>query len=179
MAAAEVFADVGYAGASVEAIVNKAEMSRRTFYEHFDDLGGVLLAVHDGSAAIARRLVDSAMEAQATPLERIRGGIEAFLVLLADNANLARVLFREVRAAGPQYEKRRDALLRHFSARVLDELAAAHAAGDLARAPDELTVYAVVCAVEAVAMRFIERGQAAKATSATPALVHLATSPFR
>ena len=178
LAATEVFAEKGYAGASVEAIVQSAGMSRRTFYEHFDDLGAVLLNVHDGSAAIALRLVSAAMEAQADPIERLRAGIDAFLTLIAANATLARVLFREVRSAGPQYEKRRDALLRQFATRVKAALTEAHARKQIARAPDELTVYAVTCAIEAVGMRFVERGEERKAESAVPVLLHLATSPF-
>jgi enolase len=37
-AAAHVFAEKGWAEATVETIVTRAGMSRRTFYEHFDDL---------------------------------------------------------------------------------------------------------------------------------------------
>src|SRR5687768_14436637 len=56
-AAAEMFADKGYAGATVEGIVSRAGMSRRTFYEHFADLGDALLKLHDHAASLAYHFV--------------------------------------------------------------------------------------------------------------------------
>ncbi len=178
LAATEVFASEGYAGASVEAICSRVSMSRRTFYEHFDDLRAVLLDVHDASARVAMRLVSQAISAEKDPLDQVRAGISAFLTLVAANGSLARVLFREVRAAGPQYEKRRESLEDKFAKLVSTSLAAAHAAGALRLPPDETTVFAIVAAIEAVGMRHVERGIEARLVEAVPALHKLAISAF-
>src|SRR5438128_6543374 len=84
-AAAAVFARVGYAEASAEAISREAGMSKATFYEHFANKEECILALFDAAAGqlgesvrtsvgIATSLGDSS-----TAEERIGGGIRAFL----------------------------------------------------------------------------------------------------
>ena len=50
-AAATVFARVGYAEASAEAIGREAGMSKATFYEHFANKEECILALFDEAAA--------------------------------------------------------------------------------------------------------------------------------
>ncbi len=178
-AAIEVFAERGFAGASVEAIVDHTGMSRRTFYEHFDGLEGILREVHARSAAFALRMVEGAMGAARGPLAAIEAGIDAFLTLAGTNGGLARVLFREVRAAGPHYERRRTELLERFGAMLARAVERAHEDGDLARGPDEVTIYALTAAIEEVALRYVERRQEARLDEARPALTRLVVSAFR
>ena len=178
-AAVEVFAERGFAGASVEAIIEIAGMSRRTFYEHFDGLAGVLKEVHARSAKIALSAVAGAMRDVADPVARVEAGIAAFLALAGANAGLARVLFREVRSAGPQYERRREELLEEFGGMLRVALRDAHAEGRIARAPDELTVFAVTASIEAVALRYVERGEEERIAEALPALARVVLQAFR
>src|SRR3954467_9696688 len=60
-AAGHVFAEVGWADATVEAIVSRAGMSRRTFYEHFEDLGECLRVFHQKATRRAFRAVEMAV----------------------------------------------------------------------------------------------------------------------
>src|SRR5580693_4874172 len=113
-AAAGVFAARGYARATVAAICERSGMSRRTFYEHFDDLKDALLEIHEESARIAYSYVESRVLATTDPLEGVHTGVEAFLQVLAFHGDVARVVFREVRALGPRYEARRQAELARF-----------------------------------------------------------------
>src|ERR671925_2451293 len=46
-AASAVFAGVGYADATAEAIAREAGMSKATFYEHFDNKEDCIIALHD------------------------------------------------------------------------------------------------------------------------------------
>src|SRR4051812_23338610 len=48
-AAAAVFARVGYAEATAEAIAREAGMSKATFYEHFDNKEDCILALFDSA----------------------------------------------------------------------------------------------------------------------------------
>src|ERR671922_3114980 len=50
-AAGAVFASVGYADASAEAIAREAGMSKATFYEHFDNKEDCIIALHDDATA--------------------------------------------------------------------------------------------------------------------------------
>ena len=52
-AAADVFARVGYADASAEAISREAGMSKATFYEHFNNKEDCIIALFDAAVAAA------------------------------------------------------------------------------------------------------------------------------
>jgi len=175
--AAKVFAGTGYAHASVEAIVQDAGMSRRTFYEHFDDLRDVLFKLHERSAKFAVAFVRVAIESAPDPIAGVEAGIRAFLHLSATQADLARVLFREVRASGEDH--RREALEDEFAKMLLVALRQAHERGDLAVAPDPLAVTAIVGAIETVAMRLVEHGHEADLRDAAPTLLRLTLNTFR
>lgn len=180
-AAAEVFSTRGFAGASVEMVVERAGMSRRTFYQHFDDLQDVLLKVHDRSASLAYRFVEAAVRSvdENDPVSQLGAGITAFLGIVAQYADLARVVFREVRAAGPEHELRRDVVLGRYVTLLFERLSAAHARGAIARPPDELTLYTLVSGMESVAMRYVARHEEARVLEAAPTLVALLLAAFR
>ncbi len=177
-AATQIFAKKGYAGASVEAIISEVGMSRRTFYEHFDDLLAILLAVHDGSARIATRLVEQSMNPEDAPLDRVAAGIHALLTLVTENGNLARVLFREVRAAGPKYELRRERLLASFGAMLARAIDEAHERGHLARKSDPVSIVALTAAVEAVGMRYVDHGEKLELREAVRGLMRMLRGAF-
>src|ERR671912_1104060 len=50
-AAGAVFAHVGYADATAEAIAREAGMSKATFYEHFDNKEDCIVALHDDATS--------------------------------------------------------------------------------------------------------------------------------
>src|SRR3954453_3144850 len=60
-AAAAVFARVGYADASAEAIAREAGMSKATFYEHFANKEACILALFYESATEIRRGMEGVM----------------------------------------------------------------------------------------------------------------------
>ena len=168
-AATLVFTRHGYAGASVEAIVREAGVSRRTYYEHFDDLPDALAAVHDAAGKAAIRVVDEQIEHAHTD-ERLELGIRALLTLIASNPGLARVLFVEARLAGKHFEARQDKLRAHFAAVLEETLRAEHAR------PDKLAVIAVVAGIEAVGGR-VDDMSLDEATAAMVRLARAACTP--
>jgi len=175
--AAKVFAGTGYARASVEAIIKDAGMSRRTFYEHFDDLRDVLLKLHERTARFAIAFVRGAIESAPDPIAGVEAGIRAFLHLTATHVDLARVLFREVRASGDDY--RREALEDEFAKILLVALRQAHERGDLAVRPEPLAVTALVGAIETMAMRLVEHGSEEELREAAPTLLRMTLNAFR
>ncbi len=178
-AASEVFAARGFAGASVEAIVERAGMSRKTFYEHFTDLRDVLLKLHDRSASLAFRFVEASVRSEDDPVAQIRAGVRAFLGIVAEFGDLSRVVFREVRAAGPEYEVHREAVLARYVALLFERLSEAYTRKQIARPPDELTLYALVAGLESVAMRYVTRREEARVTEAVEPLTGLVLRAFR
>lgn len=178
-AAGHVFAEVGWADATVEAIVSRAGMSRRTFYEHFADLRDCLRIFHQKATRRAFRAVEMAVaNAPESPGERLRMGVAGFLGGIVAFPHVARVIFRVVRAAGPEFEAVHEEMINRFVKLFYDGLAAAYALGRLTVPPDDLRVFAIVSAMEAVAMRFVIRGEEAKAMDAAPVFVDMVERAF-
>src|SRR5512133_2841717 len=71
-AAATVFARVGYAEASAEAIARAAGMSKATFYEHFANKEECILALFDEAATeVTRALVNAPVDDSGTYEDRV------------------------------------------------------------------------------------------------------------
>jgi AcrR family transcriptional regulator len=175
-AAAEVFASRGFAAASVDQIIRRVRMSRRTFYEHFRDLKHALYEVSEVGGKQLFENVDAAIRSQTHPVAKVREGIIAFLTTLQVSAPLARVVYHEIRAAGPETAIRHDAMRSRFVSMWMEGLRRAYEAGYARRLPDEVTVYALTAAIEAVALRYIDRGEEDRVLEAVPSLVGLAIS---
>ena len=115
-AAAAVFARVGYADASAEAISREAGMSKATFYEHFANKEECILALFDEAATeVTRALVNASPDAATSYEERVRGGVRAFLEILAQYPDMSQTLLVEIIGAGPRAAERRDAILDLFA----------------------------------------------------------------
>jgi AcrR family transcriptional regulator len=148
-AAAAVFARVGYADATAEAIAREAGMSKATFYEHFDNKEDCILALFDTATEM---LLTAMGSARATDEERAvardmpghyRAAISALLEVIAAHQSMAQTLLVEIIGAGPRAMERRDALITAL-ARFIDERnaeeAEAGAAPRLASLEDSVAV---------------------------------------
>jgi AcrR family transcriptional regulator len=178
-AAAEIFGASGYAGASVEAIVSRVGMSRRTFYEHFDDLDDVLLQLAEFGADALYEEVQARTATVEDPVEKLRLAVQAFLETVAARGAVARVIFQEMRAAGPKFAARHHAVLQRFAALLSEGVADAYARGAVSRPPDDITAFALIAGMEAVGLEYVRRGQEGRALEAAPALVELIYRAFR
>jgi AcrR family transcriptional regulator len=116
-AAAAVFARVGYAEATAEAISREAGMSKATFYEHFANKEECILALFDEAATEIMRAMGQASDAQgyASYEERVSAGVHAFLQTLASYPEEAQTLLVQIIGAGPRAAARRDAILEAFA----------------------------------------------------------------
>jgi AcrR family transcriptional regulator len=164
-AAAHCFAQRGYFSSSVEHIIGRARMSRRTFYRLFESKEDVLEALHE---EVTRRLLaqlDAAMSGVAGALERVRRGIQAYIEALASHRGLARVLLVDVRAAGPRLAAAREQAHAAFAERIEAAYAALVAEG-VAEPPHPFAARALVGAVnEVVSHLLAEERDPRQATS--------------
>jgi AcrR family transcriptional regulator len=119
-AMAEVASERGAAAASVAHVVARAGVSRRTFYDLFQDREGCFLAAFNEAIAQAARSVVPAYSRPARWRERVRAGLLALLVFCEEEPALARLCVVEALAAGPRALARRtevlDVLLRAIDA---------------------------------------------------------------
>ncbi len=115
-AMAQMVAEKGYPATTVADVVERAGVSRRTFYEQFDDKEACFLAAYDaGLEAVLRRIGEAVEVNPAAPWrERARAGVESFLALLASEPAFAQALQVEILTAGPAALDRRTGMLVMF-----------------------------------------------------------------
>jgi AcrR family transcriptional regulator len=106
-AMAEVASTRGAGAASVAHIVTQAGVSRRTFYDLFEDREDCFLATFDEALAQAASTVLPAYQTRGRWRERIRAALLATLVFCEEQPALARLCIVEALAAGPQALQRR------------------------------------------------------------------------
>jgi AcrR family transcriptional regulator len=107
----EVVGERGAPGASVAHIVDRAGISRRTFYEHFEDREDCFLAAFDYALARARETVVPAYTAGGAWRERVRAGLSALLAFFDEQPGLGALLVIDALGAGPRALARRTELL--------------------------------------------------------------------
>ena len=121
-AVAKAVAALGYAETSVEAIIERAGVSRRTFYDHFKNKEDAFLAAYDAAIHQQVKYVRLAYLKQSTARERLRAGIGAYLEFLANEPEFARMCIVEALAAGPRALARRSAAVRMFTEIIEDNI---------------------------------------------------------
>jgi AcrR family transcriptional regulator len=119
-AIAQVVAERGYAAATVADIVDRASVSRSTFYEQFPDKEACFIAAFDYGVEFVLGQMQQAWEAIDSPDWRahVRSDLGTYLRVLASEPAFARALHVEVLAAGPVALSRRAEILALFSGRT-------------------------------------------------------------
>ncbi len=159
IAAAKVFARMGYADASAEAISKEAGMSKATFYEHFANKEECILALTDASAKATRARVAASIATADERFEvRVHARVRAFLDSVSAFPDIARVVLIEVVGAGPVGSARRDAMLNGFAEFLDEENARAHERYDAPRFVSTDDAYAIVGAIVELASRQLRTG---------------------
>jgi AcrR family transcriptional regulator len=151
-AMAHVVARVGYEDSTVERVLVQAGVSRRTFYELFEDREDCFVATYDHAAGRALRIVTDAYLDCPAPALRIETALEAFLRLCAEEPDLARTCIVEVFAAGSRARERRAEAMERLAALV------EHALGELRGDDklDRLSAQALIGAVHELIYRPID-----------------------
>jgi AcrR family transcriptional regulator len=174
-AAATVFARVGYAEASAEAISREAGMSKATFYEHFANKEECILALFDESAAQVNRAMAAAGQDRRYDGydEHVAAGVRAFLDTLAAHRNSAQTLLVEIIGAGPRAAARRDAILEAFADGLHRDNArtAPRYAAPTFASPDD--AFAVIGAAVELVSRQLRTGRPAEIGDLAPVITRL------
>ncbi|WP_123666463.1 TetR/AcrR family transcriptional regulator [Actinocorallia herbida] len=111
----EVTARTGYPGMTVEGVIARAGVSRRTFYEHFQNKEQAFLAAYDDAVGRLMKHVVDAYAEQARLGDRFRAALSGLLCFLADEPDIARVCIVEVLSAGPAARERRNAIIQTYT----------------------------------------------------------------
>ncbi|HEX2102521.1 MAG TPA: helix-turn-helix domain-containing protein [Solirubrobacteraceae bacterium] len=174
-AAAAVFARVGYAEASAEAISREAGMSKATFYEHFANKEECILALFDEAAAQVHRAMAAAGEEGAHDSydSHVAAGVRAFLDTLAAHRNSAQTLLVEIIGAGPRAAARRDAILEAFADGLHRDNArtAPRYGAPTFASPDD--AFAVIGAAVELVSRHLRTGRPVETSALAPVITRL------
>jgi AcrR family transcriptional regulator len=120
-AIAQVVSSRGYAATTVADIVDRASVSRSTFYEQFPDKEACFIAAFDYGAEFMLGQMQQAWESLAERDDwrvHVRSDLTTYLDVLAREPAFARALHVEVMAAGPVALARRAEILAVFSERT-------------------------------------------------------------
>ena len=109
-------ADLGYLETNVQDVIDRAGVSRPTFYEHFSNKEDCFLAAFDTSAERLRTMVENAARGGGRNWhDRVRLGLEALLRFASHEPDTARTMVVEARAASAAAVRRRVELLDEFA----------------------------------------------------------------
>jgi len=169
-------ADLGYLGTNVQDVIERAGVSRPTFYEHFSNKEDCFLAAFDTSAERLQKKIDSAArKGGAVWRNRVRFALEALLRFAAREPDTARTMIVEARAASATAVRRRVELLDHF-AECLDSQARELLPGKASHT--EVTASGIVGGVESLLYSRLCKQEYSQLESLLPSLMYFVVLPY-
>jgi AcrR family transcriptional regulator len=90
----------GYAQTTVADVVERARVSRRTFYEEFSDRGDCLLAICERSSEVAQSLIEAAADPGLPWLEQVENAIDVHIAFLTAEPRLTHAVLFEIHSLG-------------------------------------------------------------------------------
>lgn len=149
---AQALADNGLARTTIADVVREAQVSRRTFYELFDDKISCLLATYDACWDETMRYVEAAVApGDRTWQERAHAGVRTYLRLMQAMPGLAQVFIVELPASGPDAQRHIRTVHQRFAALIARVAEEAELPDDVE--VDELIATAIVGGVNELVLQ--------------------------
>jgi AcrR family transcriptional regulator len=164
----------GYRETRVADVIARAGVSRKTFYELFDNKQDCLLATYDLVAEEAIRRIDLAYRAAKGWPDRMEAAIGALLSAALENPGAVRLYLLEAPAVGPAGIERRERSIVRFEQSLREALELAPGKGTIA----EVALKAIVGGLNRVVYRQALRGDSAKLIALAPDLTRWASSYY-
>jgi AcrR family transcriptional regulator/DNA-binding MarR family transcriptional regulator len=164
----------GYAQATVARITARARVSRRTFYEIFDNREECVNALIDEALRSVENEIAAARLEQLPWRERVRGGLVAILAFFDREPALARVCVVQALRGGPRVQELREEIL----ARLAAALDAGRAESPRADGCPALTAEGLVGAAFAIVHSRLQRPEHEPLTGLAAELMSLIVLPY-
>ncbi|HEY3960878.1 MAG TPA: TetR family transcriptional regulator [Solirubrobacteraceae bacterium] len=145
-AMAVVVCERGLEDTTVADVVRRARVSRRTFYDLFDDRNDAFLATFEDGVRRAERRVVPVFEAEHGWVDSVRAGLAALLGFFDEEPQVARLCIVHSLGAGPAVLARRTEILERITG-MIDSYARGSAKGS---GPPPMTAESVVGGVLAI-----------------------------
>jgi AcrR family transcriptional regulator len=127
---AAAITEKGYAATTIADVVRHARVSKRTFYEHFDDKEACFLALYVFLSETALAVIaEAATRPDLSWRARIEVSTRAYFEALSEQPALTKTLLMEIQAAGPRALALRRDVMQRFAdqlRRLLDEARGDH-----------------------------------------------------
>jgi AcrR family transcriptional regulator len=168
--------DLGYREANVQDVIDRAGVSRPTFYEHFANKEDCFLAAFETTAVRLRdRVGEASRKGGDNWRDRLRFGLETLLHFASTEPEAARALVVEARAASDDAIRRRDELLDHFAACIDDQV---RELLPNALAYSAVTAAGIVGGAEALLYSRLHRNEFDDLDSLLPSLMYFMVLPY-
>lgn len=169
-------AELGYLETNVQDVIDRAGVSRPTFYEHFSNKEDCFLAAFDSSAERLRKKVAAAAgKGGDVWRDRVRFALEALLRFAGREPDTARTMVVEARAASATAVRRRVELMDDF-ARCLQAEADELLPGD--RAQTAVTASGIVGGVESLLYSRLCKHEYDQLEALLPSLMYFVVLPY-
>jgi AcrR family transcriptional regulator len=169
-------AQLGYREVNVQDVLDRAGVSRPTFYEHFENKEDCFLEAFDSAAGrLRKRLEAEFAEGGESWRERLRAALEDLLRFVVDEPDAAMSLIVDARAACPAALARRDELLDRFAS-CLDSEVRAEASGEYP--PSPIAAAGIVGGIEALLYSRLNTGTTGDLEALLPSLMYFAVLPY-
>jgi AcrR family transcriptional regulator len=166
-------AERGYGETTVDAIVKAAELSKKTFYEHFANKEDCFEAAYDASLEYLGAMV-AAVETRRKWGETVRARLEALLAALAAEPDLASFFLIAPTSVGDEVAERHHGSMRELVAALTEGAPKAKKKS----APLETQQQALAGGISRLVVRKLGDGEADKLPELLPALTELVLWPY-
>jgi AcrR family transcriptional regulator len=170
----DAVAENGYRATRVADVIAHAGVSRKTFYEHFENKEQCLLVTCDLITAEAMRQVELAYRNAKGWPDRVEAAIRALFDAAIDNPGALRVSLLEIAAVGPAGIARREESIARFEDFIRDALELAPGKGVVS----DVTLKAIVGGLNRVLYRRVLRADRDELHALIPDLTAWATAYY-
>ena len=151
----------GYAATTIADIVRHARVSKRTFYEHFEDKEACFLASYMAASEETLRAITTASAAPGLPWkERLQAATRAYLDALEAKPAVTRTYLLEIHAAGPRALRLRREVHQRFAEQLRGLVQTARGEHPELRALSPAMATALVGGINELVLVAVEKGRA-------------------
>jgi AcrR family transcriptional regulator len=170
----EAVAASSYNHATITAITKAAGLSRKTFYEHFDNKEDCFVAAYETSFEYVRETMLGAAALAEGWSERVGAGLAGLLAVFAADGDLAGFFLLAPAAAGDEIAERHHEAMRN----LVSALTVGAPAPPGAAAPSAVREQALAGGLSRLIVRKLAADGAASLRELLPALVELVLAPY-
>lgn len=171
---AAAITEKGYAATTIADVVRHAHVSKRTFYEHFEDKEACFLALYVFLSETALAVIAEAAARPDLPWgERIEVSARAYFETLAEQPALTKTLLMEIQAAGPRALALRRDLMQRFADQLRTLIEQARGDHPQLRSLSPALSTAIVGGINELTLLAVEEGRTDRLAELTDTAVEL------